>query len=92
MARSHHERWDGTGYPDGLAGEAIPLAARICAVADVFDALTSGRIYRPEAYPIEQALEEIREGAGSRFDPRVVTAFDTAVPDILADRDRLGTA
>ena len=91
MARSHHERWDGTGYPDGLAGETIPLAARICAVADVFDALTSGRIYRPEAYPVEQALAEIRDGAESRFDPRVVSAFEAALPDILADRDRLGT-
>jgi putative two-component system response regulator len=91
MARSHHEQWDGSGYPDGLAGEDIPIAARICAVADVFDALTSGRIYRPEAYPVEKAVEEISSGAGTRFDPLVVAAFGDALPDILADRDRIGT-
>ena len=91
MARSHHECWDGSGYPDGLAGEAIPLGARICAVADVFDALTSGRVYRPEAFPIEKALEEITAGAGTRFDPLVVAAFEDALPEILEDRDRLGT-
>jgi len=92
MARSHHERWDGSGYPDGLSGEDIPLSARICAVADVFDALTSGRVYRPEAFPIEKAVDEIRSGAGSRFDPLVVAAFEDVLPEILEARDRLGTA
>ncbi|MFH1530334.1 MAG: HD domain-containing phosphohydrolase [Pseudomonadota bacterium] len=91
MARNHHECWDGTGYPDGLAGEGIPLSARICAVADVFDALTSGRIYRPEAYPIEKAVEEISHGAGTRFDPLVVAAFEDTLPGILADREHIGT-
>jgi len=91
MARHHHERWDGQGYPDGLAGEAIPLSARICAIADVFDALTSGRIYRPEAYSIEKAVEEITGGAGTRFDPVVVAAFEDALQDILDDRERIGT-
>jgi putative two-component system response regulator len=74
IARSHHERWDGTGYPDGLAGEAIPLAGRIVAVADVFDVLTHERPYREERTP-EQALEELRRGAGTQFDPSVVAAF-----------------
>jgi len=70
----HHEKWDGTGYPDGLAGQAIPLTARIFAVADVWDALRSDRPYR-EAWPAEQARDYIREHAGSHFDPAVVEAF-----------------
>lgn len=70
----HHERWDGTGYPRGLKGEQIPLAARIFAVVDVFDALTSDRPYRA-AWTEEKAKEHIREGIGSHFDPAVVTAF-----------------
>ncbi len=74
IPRWHHERWDGTGYPDGLAGEAIPLAARIFAVVDVYDALTSDRPYR-QAWTREAALEHIRERRGSHFDPQVVDAF-----------------
>ncbi len=70
----HHERWDGTGYPRGLRGEEIPLAARIFAVVDVYDALTSPRPYRP-AWPREKALQYIREQAGTHFDPVVVEAF-----------------
>jgi HD-GYP domain-containing protein (c-di-GMP phosphodiesterase class II) len=70
----HHERWDGTGYPRGLKGEEIPLAARIFAVVDVWDALCSDRPYRP-AWPPDKALEYIREQAGKHFDPRVVEAF-----------------
>jgi putative nucleotidyltransferase with HDIG domain len=70
----HHERWDGGGYPRGLAGEDIPLAARIFAVVDVFDALTSDRPYRP-AWPRERALAYIRAESGRHFDPAVVTAF-----------------
>ncbi|MDW8327628.1 MAG: GAF domain-containing protein [Anaerolineales bacterium] len=70
----HHEKWDGTGYPRGLKGEEIPLAARIFAVADVWDALTSDRPYRP-AWPKEQALAYIREQAGKHFDPQVVEIF-----------------
>ena len=91
IARSHHERWDGGGYPDGLAGEAIPLAARICAVADVFDALTSSRVYK-EAYPPQKAREIIREGRGGHFDPAVVDAFEAAYGDLVAARARLGDA
>ncbi|HKI57837.1 MAG TPA: HD-GYP domain-containing protein, partial [Trueperaceae bacterium] len=70
----HHERWDGQGYPRGLAGEGIPLAARIFAVVDVFDALTSDRPYRP-AWPRERALAYLRAQSGRHFDPTVVEAF-----------------
>jgi response regulator RpfG family c-di-GMP phosphodiesterase/CHASE3 domain sensor protein len=74
IARTHHERWDGTGYIDGLSGDQIPLAGRIVAVVDVFDALTHARPYK-DAWPVERALEEIEAGAGSHFDPDVVAAF-----------------
>jgi HD-GYP domain-containing protein (c-di-GMP phosphodiesterase class II) len=74
VARSHHERWDGRGYPDGLAGEEIPLAARIVAVADVYDALISIRPYK-KAWPRDQALAEILAGNGTQFDPTVLEAF-----------------
>jgi HD-GYP domain-containing protein (c-di-GMP phosphodiesterase class II) len=70
----HHEKWDGTGYPRGLKGEEIPLAARIFAVVDVWDALTSDRPYRP-AWPKEKTLVHIKAGSGSHFDPQVVEAF-----------------
>jgi hypothetical protein len=75
IARSHHERWDGAGYPDGLAGEAIPLVARLVGVADVFDVLVHERPYK-EAWTVEDAAQEIRSGAGTQFDPEVVEAFD----------------
>ena len=74
IARSHHERWDGTGYPDGLKGNAIPLEARIVAVADVFDALRSDRPFR-KAWSLEMVLDEIRRLRGRHFDPAVVDAF-----------------
>lgn len=74
IAAGHHERWDGTGYPDRLAGEAIPLEARIVSVADVYDALTSKRIYKP-AMSHEEALRVIVEGRGAQFDPQVVDAL-----------------
>ena len=74
IARTHHEHWDGTGYPAGLAGEDIPLAGRICAVCDVFDALVSARPYKV-AWAIEDALDEIRALSGSQFDPRLVELF-----------------
>ena len=70
----HHERWDGTGYPRGLKGEQIPLAARIFAVVDVFDALTSERSYR-KAWPRQKAIDYIRRQSGKHFDPQVVAAF-----------------
>jgi cyclic di-GMP phosphodiesterase len=74
VVRHHHERWDGRGYPDGLAGDAIPIGARIFALADALDAITSKRPYR-DALPWERALEEIRSGTGRQFDPHVVDAF-----------------
>jgi HD-GYP domain-containing protein (c-di-GMP phosphodiesterase class II) len=75
IARSHHERWDGDGYPDSLTGHEIPLAARLVAVADVFDVLVHERPYK-EAWTVEDAAREIRSGAGLQFDPEVVGAFD----------------
>ena len=74
MAGYHHERWDGKGYPEGLHGEVIPLSARVMAVADVFDALTSPRVYKP-AFSLEKSLEIISEGSGTQFDPKCVEAF-----------------
>ncbi len=74
LIRHHHERFDGTGYPDRLAAEAIPLGARIFTIADSFDAMTSDRPYRG-AIGVEQALEELRDGAGSQFDPDIVREF-----------------
>jgi len=83
VALSHHEKWDGTGYPAGLAGEAIPLEGRIVAVADVFDALTSKRPYKA-AWPVEQAVAELQAQSGRHFEPRMVAAFLARLPDILA--------
>ena len=71
---AHHERPDGRGYPRGLAGEEIPLEARILAVADAYEAMTCDRVYR-RALPVEVAREELRKGAGTQFDPRVVEVF-----------------
>ena len=82
IALTHHERWDGRGYPHGLSGEAIPLSGRICAVADVFDALTSTRPYK-EAWPAERAVAVIEEEAGAQFDPGVVEVFSERLPEIL---------
>ena len=74
LVRHHHERLDGSGYPDGLAGEAIPLGARILAIADAYDAMTSNRPYRPP-FPSEDAMAELRANAGRQFDERAVEAF-----------------
>jgi putative nucleotidyltransferase with HDIG domain len=74
IVRSHHERVDGRGYPDGLAGETITPLARITAIADSFDAMTSDRSYR-RGMPVEKAMEEIRRGMGSQFDPDMAKAF-----------------
>ncbi|HEU5315053.1 MAG TPA: HD domain-containing phosphohydrolase, partial [Chloroflexota bacterium] len=81
VAISHHERWDGGGYPRRAAGEDIPLVGRIVAVADVFDALTHRRPYKP-AWPVDEAVAEIVRQGGTQFDPRVVAAFEA-----LARRD-----
>ena len=74
IARSHHEKWDGTGYPSKLAGEAIPIEGRICCVADVFDALCSERPYKPK-FPLKKCLEIMLSERGTRFDPKVLDAF-----------------
>lgn len=83
IAHWHHERWDGSGYPDGLRGEAIPLSARLMSVADVFDALISARVYKP-AMPLEAARAVIVEGRGTQFDPDVVDAFVAGFADFAA--------
>jgi CHASE2 domain-containing sensor protein len=81
IALTHHERWDGSGYPQGLVGEAIPLPGRICAVCDVFDALLSRRPYK-EPWPLDDALAELRRERGTHFDPTVVDAFLALVDDL----------
>jgi len=87
IALTHHERWDGSGYPYALAGEDIPQSGRIVAVADVFDALISVRPYK-KAWSVEEAVSFIGDGAGSQFDPEVVTHFMQRLPDVLAIRAR----
>jgi HD-GYP domain-containing protein (c-di-GMP phosphodiesterase class II) len=89
VVRNHHERWDGLGYPDGLAGDRIPLAARVVAVADAFDAMTSDRPYR-RGMPAQVAFDEIRAGAGKQFDPACAEAFLRIRPQIesLLNRER----
>lgn len=82
VALRHHERWDGSGYPDGLAGEAIPESARIVALADVFDALTMKRPYK-DAWPLPEVLDTLHEEAGSHFEPRLVKVFMDILPTIL---------
>ncbi len=90
--RHHHERWDGRGYPDGLAGDAIPPDAAILAVADSFDAMTSSRTYR-QALSISEAIRRVREGSGAQYDPRLVAAFDRALANgtLVAPRARPNT-
>jgi len=87
VALTHHEKWDGSGYPNRIAGEQIPLEGRIVAIADVFDALTSERPYK-RAWPVEQALDLLREQSGKHFDPALVELFMTVLPAILEVRDR----
>ena len=86
LATYHHEKWNGKGYPEGLAGEAIPLSARIMAVADVFDALVSDRCYK-KGFPYPKALSIIREESGSHFDPKVVDAFFAVQDEALQIAD-----
>lgn len=78
IALHHHERWDGSGYPDNLKGEEIPVSARVVALADVFDALTMKRPYKA-AWPLEKVIATIRDSSGSHFDPAVVRAFDSVL-------------
>jgi len=83
VALRHHEKWDGSGYPQGLAGEDIPESARIVAIADVFDALTMKRPYK-DAWPVDKAVATLREGAGQHFAPSLIDAFQACLPRILA--------
>jgi HD-GYP domain-containing protein (c-di-GMP phosphodiesterase class II) len=88
IVRSHHERWDGRGYPDGLAGDAIPLLSRVVAVADAFDAMISDRPYR-KGLPLSKAFAEMAAQAGAQFDPRCVQAFlelRTHIAELLRQR------
>ena len=87
IARFHHERWDGTGYPAGLTGEEIPLPARIVSVADVYDALTTNRPYKC-AFPSARSKKIVEAGSGTQFDPIVVEAFQKRYEDILAIQER----
>ncbi|MEQ8348864.1 MAG: response regulator [Sneathiellaceae bacterium] len=82
IALSHHEKWDGSGYPAGLKGEAIPESARIVAIADVFDALTMQRPYKPP-WNVDRALAVLREGSGAHFDPRLTALFIENLPEVL---------
>ena len=87
VALTHHEKWDGTGYPEGLAGEDIPIEGRIVAVADVFDALTSRRPYK-EAWPVDKTLDFMHSQSGIHFDPALIALLDQCLDDILEVKER----
>ncbi|TCT20195.1 response regulator [Thiobaca trueperi] len=87
VALTHHEKWDGSGYPNGLAGESIPRVGRIVAIADVFDALTSARPYKP-AWTLDRTLDLLRQDAGSHFDPQLIPLFIQVLPEVLEIRER----
>lgn len=87
VALTHHEKWDGTGYPQGLRGEEIPIFGRIVAIADVFDALTSTRPYK-KAWDVDAALAHIEAAAGLHFDPSLIVPFKAALPEMLAIREK----
>ncbi|CAN7580945.1 response regulator [Pseudoduganella sp. LjRoot289] len=91
IALTHHEKWDGSGYPQGLAGEDIPLEGRIVAIADVFDALTSARPYKA-AWPVEDAVQYLRQQRGLHFDPELVDLFLARLPAIVEIKERWGEA
>ena len=89
IAHWHQEKWDGSGYPDGLAGDAIPISARLMALADVFDALISVRVYKP-ALPFAQARDIIAAGRGCHFDPDITDAFLAGFDEFVAIANRYG--
>ena len=91
IALSHHEKWDGSGYPRGVVGEAIPIEGRIVAVADVFDALTSDRVYR-QAFSVEEAVEMMLEQRGRHFDPVLLDAFMEVLGKLRSRRARADRA
>ncbi|MBU0461401.1 MAG: hypothetical protein KJ574_02320, partial [Nanoarchaeota archaeon] len=86
--RSHHERWDGQGYPDRRTGDAIPMLARVCSLADVYDALTSQRAYREQLTP-RQAAEIVRDNAGAQFDPELAPLFYSFMQQQGFDGERI---
>ena len=90
MALTHHERIDGMGYPSGARGDEIPIAGRICAIADVFDALTSDRVYR-QAFQPDEARSLMQEGRGTQFDAELLDLFFSSFDDVLAIRRAAGT-
>ena len=87
IALTHHEKWDGSGYPRGMSGDSIPLPGRIAAVADAFDALTTDRRYR-KAMHLKQAVEAMKEGSGSHFDPELVDLFLESLDDVVRIMER----
>jgi len=87
IAITHHEKWNGTGYPNGIKGTDIPLVGRICAITDVFDALTTERPYK-KAWSVEKTIELIKEEKGEHFDPDLVDAFLDVMPDVLTIKDK----
>ena len=87
IALTHHEKWNGTGYPNGTKGEDIPIEGRVCAICDVFDALTSARPYK-EGWPVEDAVKFINDEAGKHFDPDLVVLFNECLPEILEIREK----
>jgi putative two-component system response regulator len=91
VALRHHEKWDGSGYPDGLAGENIPASARIVALADVFDALSMQRPYK-SPWPVEQIVSYIADNSGKQFDPTLARCFVDILPDLLAIKERWDSA
>ncbi len=91
IALSHHEKWNGRGYPAGLEGEKIPLVGRIVAIADVFDALTSVRPYK-RAWPVDEAIELLKKEAGEHFDPALIPKFLEVLPEVIEIKDRYAEA
>jgi len=91
IALSHHEKWNGKGYPQGLAGDNIPLAVRIVGLADTFDALTSKRPYK-DPFPVEVALDIIKKDRGQHFDPNVVDVFLENIDEIVKIKEKVGSA
>lgn len=91
IAATHHEKWDGSGYPEGLAGEGIPIEGRICALCDVFDALTSVRPYK-KAWSTDEAMTHIRQQSGIHFDPKLVALFDSILGDVLTCQQQYSDA
>ena len=89
IALTHHEKWDGSGYPNGIKGNDIPLVGRICGLCDVFDALTSHRPYK-KAWTVEDTVEEMKRGREKHFDPTLLECFMDNLPEIIRIKDRYG--